>query len=169
MQGLSRNAITIIDYLSVKVLMQFYALQKLKVNGILIEFSYGELNKAINHQKRNMKNLKLEKSLRLRKWNKLNKDLLICLNILYLLKSKPMKYEELLKSGHFRSERDLENGIRRLFRANCIEKIKAVGLYVILGNGISFLSMYPNWTPLPVELLDVIVPIGRERYEERGV
>ena len=92
----------------------------------------------------------------------MNKDLIICLNILYLLKSRPIKYEELWKSGYFKSERDLENGIRILHRANCIEKIKAVGLYVILGNGISFLSLYPNWTLFPTKALDFIVPIGRQ-------
>lgn len=80
-----------------------------------------------------------------------------------------MNYEELWKSGYFRSESDLDFGIRRLCRANCIEKIKAVRLYVILGHGISFLSLYPNWTPLPIGLLDVIVPIGKGEGAERNL
>jgi len=89
-------------------------------------------------------------------------DLVTCLNILYLLRSKPKKFEELLKSGFFRSKGDLRIGLRRLYSANCIKKIEAVNLYVILGHGISFLSLYPNYTPIPVELLGIVLPIGVE-------
>jgi hypothetical protein len=78
-----------------------------------------------------------------------------------------MKYEQLWKSGYFRRKRDLDVGLQKLYHANCIGKIDAVKLYVILGNGISFLSLYPNWFPISVELLDVIVPIGRKWYEAR--
>lgn len=47
--------------------------------------------------------------------------------------------------------------------------VEAVKLYVILGYGLSFLSLYPNWTPIPVKTLEIIVPIGRQRYEERRI
>ena len=94
---------------------------------------------------------------------KINNDLVVCLNILHLLRSKPRKYREFWKSGYFRSKRDLDIGLRKLCYANCIEKIDAVKLYVILGNGISFLSLYPNYMPIQVDLLDIIVPIGRRR------
>ena len=100
---------------------------------------------------------------------KLNKNLVGCLNVLYLLKSKSMKFEELWESGFFRSKGELRGRIRTLCYANRIEKIEAVKLYVILGHGLSFLSLYPNWTPMPVKILDVIVPIGKKQYEERGV
>lgn len=68
----------------------------------------------------------------------LNNDLVICLNILYLLRSKPRKYRELWESGFFRTIKDLDIGLRKLYHAHCIGKIDAVKLYVILGNGISF-------------------------------
>lgn len=113
--------------------------------------------------------MKLGKSLNLRKCE-VEQRFGYLSNILYLLKSKPMKFEELWESGFFRSKRELGVGIRRLYNANFIEKIDAVKLYVILGHGLSFLSLYPNWTPIPVEILDVIVPIGRKSdHEERRI
>jgi hypothetical protein len=82
------------------------------------------------------------------------------LNILSLLREKPMTYDELLKPGYFKTQNQLDFALRRLKEGCCIEKIKAVGIYCILGHGITLLSFYPNWRCLPVEVLDVVVPVG---------
>jgi hypothetical protein len=79
-----------------------------------------------------------------------------------------MTYDELLKSGYFKSKNQLSFALRRLNQAGCIEKIKAVGVYVILGHGLSILSFYPTWKPLPTEVLDIVVPIGRYGHEENS-
>ena len=71
-----------------------------------------------------------------------------------------MTYDELLKSGYFKSKNQLSFALRRLNQAGCIDKIKAAGIYTILGHGITLLSFYPTWKPLPIEVLDVIQPVG---------
>jgi len=100
--------------------------------------------------------------------NRIDRDFVGILNVLSLLREKPMSYEELLKSECFKSREQLDFALQRLKQAGCIEKIRAVGIYCILGYGITLLSFYPNWTPIPVDVLDIVVPIGDERYEERG-
>ena len=97
----------------------------------------------------------------------------VIFNILALLREKPMTFEELMKSGCFRSQSHLEFTLFKLKQAGCIEKIKAVSIYCILGHGLTLLSLglkgHPNftWRPLPFEVLDVVVPIGEERHERR--
>jgi hypothetical protein len=99
----------------------------------------------------------------------MDRDFVAVLNILSLLREKPMSYEELLKSGYFKTKEQLDFALRKLTQSCCIEKIRAVGIYCILGYGITLLSFYPNWTPIPVDVLDIVVcSIGDERYEERG-
>jgi len=89
----------------------------------------------------------------------MDKKLLNMLNVLSLLKTKPMSYHTLWKSGCFKTRKDLGHALYSLDMAGCIEKIIAAKIWVILGHGISFLSLYPNWTPLPVEVLDVVIPV----------
>ena len=91
----------------------------------------------------------------------MEQKLVVVLNILSLLKTKPCTFDELMKSGFFKDKRSLERGLHTLNCAGCIEKIKVAKIWVILGHGISLLSLYPNWTPLPVEVLDVVVPLRR--------
>jgi len=93
--------------------------------------------------------------------DRINTDFVSILNILSLLREKPMTYEEIWKTGYFKTKGQLDYALRRLTQASCIEKIKAAKIYVILGYGITLLSFYPNWTPLPFEVLDVVVPLGR--------
>jgi hypothetical protein len=86
-----------------------------------------------------------------------------------------MTYEELMKSGCFKSEGGLDFALRRLREGGCIEKIMSAKIYVILGHGITLLSLGLNghsnftWHPLPFEVIDTVVPIGEERHEERGI
>lgn len=80
-----------------------------------------------------------------------------------------MTYEELLKSGYFKTKGRLDFTLRKLAESSCIERIKAAKIYVILGNGITLLSFYPNWRLLPIEVLDVIVPIGEERHGKKNI
>jgi hypothetical protein len=91
----------------------------------------------------------------------LDKELITVLNILYLLKNKPMTFNDLFKTGCFRNKTRLSNGLETLHRADCIEKIEAAKIWVILGYGFSVLSLYPGWTPLPAEILEIVEPIGR--------
>jgi hypothetical protein len=93
----------------------------------------------------------------------MDRDFVAVLNILSLLREKPMSYEELLKSGYFKTKGQLDFALRKLSQSCCIEKIKSVEIYCILGYGITFLSLYPTWKPLPVKILDVVVPIGEGR------
>ena len=80
-----------------------------------------------------------------------------------------MTYEELLKSDYFKSKGCLDFTRRRLKQAGSIEKIKAASIYIILGHGITLLSLglngHPNftWRPLPFEVIETVVPIGEER------
>jgi len=94
---------------------------------------------------------------------KIDRDFISILNVLSLLREKPLTYEELWKTNYFETLNQLNFALRRLTRACCVEKIKAVGIYCILGHGITLLSFYPTWQPLPVEVLDIVVPIGEER------
>jgi hypothetical protein len=96
--------------------------------------------------------------------DRIDRDFVGILNILSLLRDKPMTHEELLKSGYFKTRNQLDFALRRLTQSGCIEKIKAVGIYCILGYGITLLSFYPTWRPLPVEVLDIVIPIGEERH-----
>jgi len=95
--------------------------------------------------------------------NWVNPELTSILNVLSLLKEKPMSYEEFLNSGCFRNKNQLNFALRRLRQASCIEKIKAIKMYVILGYGLTFLSFFPDWNPTPIDVLDIVVPIGEER------
>jgi hypothetical protein len=88
----------------------------------------------------------------LRKLNSIDRDFISILNVLSLLREKPMAYEELLKTGYFKTKGQLDFALRRLTQASCIEKIKAVGIYCILGHGIALLSIYPAWRCLPTEV-----------------
>jgi len=74
-----------------------------------------------------------------------------------------MTFEELMRTKCFKNKERLDFAIIRLKQAGCIEKIKAVGIYCILGHGITLLSFYPTWKPLPTEVLDVVVPVGEEK------
>jgi len=104
--------------------------------------------------------------------NKITGTWVVIFNILALLREKPMTFEELMKSGCFRSQSHLEFTLFKLKQAGCIGKIKAANIYVILGHGITLLSLglngHPNftWRPLPFEVLDIVVPIGEERHED---
>ena len=100
--------------------------------------------------------------------NKLDHDFVAILNVLSLLREKPMTYDELLKTGYFKGKNQLNFALKRLNQAGCIEKIKAVGVYVILGRGLTILSFYPTWNPIPTEVLDIVVPIGRYGHEENS-
>ena len=91
----------------------------------------------------------------------MDRDFVNILNVLSLLREKPLTNDELLKSGCFKTKGQLDYALIRLKEANCIEKIHSAKIYCILGYGLTLLSLYPTWTP--VEVLDVIVPIGRER------
>lgn len=95
--------------------------------------------------------------------NYFDRDLINILNVLSLLRDKPMTYDELWKSGCFKREKHLEIVIHKLHKAGCIERIKAVKIWVILGSGITLLSLFPDWRPLPVEVLDIIKPLGWNR------
>jgi DNA-binding HxlR family transcriptional regulator len=113
-----------------------------------------------------------KKSLRLRKLsNSINGEWVVIFNVLALLREKPMTYEELMKSGCFKSERHLDFALRRLREGGCIEKIMSAKIYVILGHGITLLSLglngHPNftWRPLPFNVIDTVVPIGEKRHE----
>jgi hypothetical protein len=68
------------------------------------------------------------------------------------------------KPAYFKTQNQLEFALKRLKQAGCIEKIKTVGIYCILGHGITLLSFFPTWKCLPVEVLD-IVPI-REHSDD---
>jgi hypothetical protein len=92
--------------------------------------------------------------------SKLDHHFIAILNVLSLLREKPMTFRELYEAGYFKSLNQLSFALRRLKQANCIEKIRTVGMYVILGHGLTILSFYPTWKPLPIEVLDVIQPIG---------
>lgn len=92
--------------------------------------------------------------------NQLDRDTINMLNLLTLLRDKPMTYEELWMSGYFKRDKSLGKVIHRLHRANCIEWMEAAKIWVILGRGITLLSFYPNWRALPVEVLDSVLPIG---------
>jgi hypothetical protein len=106
--------------------------------------------------------------------NRIDRDFVAMLNVLSLLREKPMTYEELMKSGCFKTQGRLSFTLYRLKQAGCIEKIKAANIYVILGHGITLstlgLNGHPNftWRPLPFEVLDVVEPLGRmkELYEK---
>ena len=99
---------------------------------------------------------------------RINRDFVAILNVLSLLREKPMTYVELLNSGYFKGKNQLNFALKRLNQAGCIEKIKAVGVYVILGRGLTILSFYPTWNPIPTEVLDIVVPIGRYGHEENS-
>jgi predicted Zn-ribbon and HTH transcriptional regulator len=99
--------------------------------------------------------------------NRLDQNFVAILNVLSLLREKPMTYDELLKSGYFKGKNQLNFALRRLNQAGCIDKIKAAGVYTILGHGITLLSFYPAWKPIPTEVLDVIQPIGDVSEENR--
>jgi len=100
--------------------------------------------------------------------SKINGEWVCIFNVLALLREHPMTYEELMKSGCFKYERPLEFTLFKLKQAGCIGKIKAANIYVILGHGITLLSLglngHPNftWRPLPFEVLDIVVPIGED-------
>ena len=99
----------------------------------------------------------------MRKLNRIDRDFVGILNVLSLLREKPMTFEELMRTKCFKNKERLDFAIIRLKQAGCIEKIKAVGIYCILGHGITLLSFYPTWKPLPTEVLDVVVPVGEEK------
>ena len=92
--------------------------------------------------------------------NRIERDFVNILNLLSLLREKPMTYDELWETNYFKTKSQLDFTLRRLKEGGCIEKIKAVGIYCILGLGLSLLSFYPTWRPLPFEVLDIVVPIG---------
>ena len=100
--------------------------------------------------------------------NRIERDFVSILNLLSLLREKPMTYEEIWKSGYFKTQNQLDFALRRLKQAGCIEKIKTINMYFILGYGITLLSFYPTWHPLPIEVLDIVVPIRNVINEERG-
>lgn len=100
-----------------------------------------------------------ESLLRLRKLSediKINGQWVSILNVLSLLREKPMTYEELMKSGCFKTQGRLSFTLYRLQEAECLEKIQSAKIYVILGHGLSLLSFYPTWHPLPIEVLDIV-------------
>jgi hypothetical protein len=101
--------------------------------------------------------------------NHLDRDLINILNVLSLLRDKPMTYEELWKSGCFKKLKHLEIVMHKLHKAGLVEKIKAANIWVILGNGITLLSLYPDWRPLRVEVLDTVDPVGKESSVRRRV
>lgn len=101
--------------------------------------------------------------------NRIERDFVSILNVLSLLREKPMTYEEIWKSGYLKTLNQLNFALRRLKQAGCIEKIKTINMYFILGYGITLLSFYPTWRPLQVEVLDVAVSIGEERHEDSKV
>ena len=100
--------------------------------------------------------------------NRFDQNFVAILNVLSLLRDKPMTFRELYETGYFKSLNQLSFALRKLKLANCIEKIKAVGVYVILGHGITLLSFYPTWKPIPSEVLDIVVPIGERKHEENS-
>jgi len=95
--------------------------------------------------------------------DKIDRDFVGILNILSLLREHPMTYEEIWKSGYFKTQNQLDIALYQLGKACCVEKIKAVGIYIILGHGITLLSFYFSWKCLPFEILDIVVPIVEER------
>jgi len=101
--------------------------------------------------------------------NRIERDFVSILNLLSLLREKPMTYEEIWETNYFKTKGQLDFALRRLKEGCCIWKIKAVGIYCILGHGITLLSFYPTWHPLPIEVIDIVVPIGKVRNEERGM
>ena len=94
----------------------------------------------------------------------LDRQFVAMLNVLALLREKPMTFKELHDSGYFKSSNQLVFALRRLKQAGLIEKIKAAKIYVILGHGITFLSLFP-WKPIPAEVFDIVVPLGEKRNE----
>ena len=92
--------------------------------------------------------------------NRIDRDFVSILNLLSLLREKPMTYEEILKSGFFKTKSQLDFTLRRLKESCCVEKIKAVGKYYILGHGLTLLSFYPSWRCLNPEILDIVEPLG---------
>lgn len=88
----------------------------------------------------------------------MDRKLLNMLNVLSLLKQKPMTYDELWETSCFKTEKDLAHALHTLHYAGCIERIEAVKIWVILGYGHTFLSIYPTWTPNKV--LDVVIPVS---------
>jgi hypothetical protein len=100
--------------------------------------------------------------------DKIDRDFVGILNVLSLLREKPMTYDEIWKTKYFKTQNKLDFALRRLKEGCCIEKIKAVGIYCILGHGITLLTFYPTWKPLPVEVLDIVVPIGEGNEDRKG-
>jgi len=98
--------------------------------------------------------------------NRIDRDFVSILNLLSLLREKPMTYDELWETNYFKTKGQLDFTLRRLKESCCIWKIKAVGIYCILGHGLSLLSFYPTWRCLNPEILDIVVSIGEERHEE---
>ena len=100
--------------------------------------------------------------------NRIDRDFVDILNVLTLLREHPLSYDELWESRFFETRGQLDFACRRLREAGMVEKIKAAGIYVILGYGITLLSFYPTWHLLPFEVLDVVEPLGRmkEPYEK---
>jgi len=95
----------------------------------------------------------------------LDRQFVAMLNVLALLREKPMTFKELHDSGYFKSSNQLIFALRRLKQAGLIEKIKAAKIYVILGHGITFLSLFP-WKPIPAEVFDIVVPLGEKGMKE---
>jgi len=100
--------------------------------------------------------------------NRIDRDFVGILNVLTLLRERPLSYDELWESRFFKTRGQLDFALRRLKEGCCIEKIKAVGKYYILGHGLTLLSFYPSWRCLNPEILDIVVPIGEERHEENS-
>ncbi len=67
---------------------------------------------------------------------------------------------------------ELEKALHFLISAGCIERLgtRKVRYYVILGNGLKMLEMYPNWelrmSSLQLVSKGVIIPIG-EHSDDR--
>ena len=100
--------------------------------------------------------------------NRIDRDFVNILNVLTLLREHPLSYDELWESRFFKTKGQLDFALRRLKESCCVEKIKAVGKYYILGHGLTLLSFYPSWRCLNPEILDIVVPIGEERHEENS-
>jgi hypothetical protein len=99
---------------------------------------------------------------------RIDRDFVDILNVLTLLREHPMSYEEILKSGYFKTKGQLDFALRRLKEGCCVEKIQAAGIYCILGHGLSLLSFFPTWKCLTPEIFDIVVPIGEGRNEENS-
>jgi len=50
----------------------------------------------------------------------MDRNLIVMLNILSLLKTKPYTFDELMKSGYFKDKRILEKRLQTLDRAGCL-------------------------------------------------